>query len=93
MCIAVLLLLVVMCDAFFRSDVSVMAAAFDLQAHVSDMTKCPICLEDFKDPKSLPCLHTFCLECLRSHCRDKLPGDEFLCPICRNSCLVPEAGI
>jgi len=70
-----------------------MAAAFDLQSHISDLTKCPICLEDYKDPKSLPCLHTFCLECLRSHGRDKLPGDEFLCPTCRNSCRIPEAGI
>jgi len=70
-----------------------MAAAFDLQSHVSDLTKCPICLEDYKDPKSLPCLHTLCLECLRSYCQDKLPGDELLCPTCRNSCLVPEAGI
>ena len=80
------------CDVF-RSDGPAMAAAFDLQAHVSDMTKCSICLEDFNDPKSLPCLHTFCLECLRSHCRDKLPGDEFHCPVCRNGCQVPEAGI
>jgi len=70
-----------------------MAAAFDIQAHVSDVTKCPICLEDFKDPKSLPCLHTFCLKCLQSHDRDKLPGDELLCPTCRSSCRVPEAGI
>jgi len=83
---------VVLCD-LFRSDSSVMAAAFDLQAHVSDMIQCSICLEDFNDPKSLPCLHTFCHECLRSHGVDKLPGDELLCPVCRNSCLVPEAGI
>jgi len=70
-----------------------MAAAFDLQAHVSDLTTCPICLESYKDPHSLPCLHTFCLECLKSHCRDKLPGDELQCPVCRNSCHIPEAGI
>ena len=70
-----------------------MAAAFDLQAHISDVTKCPICLEDYKDPKSLPCLHTFCLECLRSYGRDKLPGDKLHCPSCRNSCCIPEAGI
>jgi len=76
-----------------RSDGSMMAAAFDLEAHVRDMIQCSICLEDFNDPKSLPCLHTFCLECLRSHCRDKLPGDELLCPVCRKGCLVPEAGI
>jgi len=87
-----LYLSVVMCDVF-RSDGSVMAAVFDLQAHVDDLTKCSICLEDFTDPKLLLCLHTFCLECLRSNCRDKLPGDELLCPVCRHRCEVPEAGI
>jgi len=81
-----------MCDVF-RSDGSVMAAAFDLQACVSDMTKCSICLEDFKDPMSLPCLHTFCLECLSGLCQDKWPGDDLLCPVCRNICEVPEDGI
>ena len=90
--ITLVLVSVVMCDVF-RSDGFVMADAFDLQRHGSDLTKCPICLEDFNDPKSLPCLHTFCLECLRSHCREKLPGDELLCPVCRNNCPVPEAGI
>ena len=82
-----------MVSSGIRSDGSMMAAAFDLEAHVRDMIQCSICLEDFNDPKSLPCLHTFCLECLFSHCRDKLPGDELLCPVCRNGCLVPEAGI
>ena len=26
---------------------------------------CPICLELFKTPKLLPCLHSFCKECLQ----------------------------
>ena len=70
-----------------------MAAAFDLQAQISDLTKCPICLEDYSNPKSLPCLHTFCLRCLESHCRDAVPGVEFRCPICRDTCRIPESGI
>jgi len=70
-----------------------MAAASDLQAQVSDLTKCPICLEDYTNPKSLPCLHTFCLDCLESHCRDKLPGDVLPCPVCRDSCRIPASGV
>ena len=26
--------------------------------------ECPLCLETVKNPKTLPCLHSFCLECL-----------------------------
>ena len=25
---------------------------------------CPVCSDIFKDPRHLPCLHTFCLHCL-----------------------------
>ena len=28
------------------------------------ITECPICHEDFKKPKLLPCSHCYCLECL-----------------------------
>lgn len=28
---------------------------------------CKICLEDFKSPKSLDCMHTFCEECIENH--------------------------
>jgi RING-type zinc-finger len=28
---------------------------------------CKICLEDFKDPKCLECMHTFCEECIENH--------------------------
>ena len=26
--------------------------------------RCSVCLDDFKDPKVLPCCHTFCKKCL-----------------------------
>ena len=42
--------------------------------------KCGVCLELFKDPRYLPCLHTFCMECIQRTMND----DHFLkCPICR----------
>ena len=26
--------------------------------------KCSVCLEQYTDPKTLPCLHSFCLKCI-----------------------------
>lgn len=35
-------------------------------SEVELVLKCPICLENFTNPKSLPCLHTFCEFCIKS---------------------------
>ena len=52
--------------------------------------QCPICQEDLKDPRLLPCIHSFCLECLEQYCVDKLPGDDVECPVCRNEFQIPK---
>ena len=60
---------------------------------VDELTQCAICLDDFVDPKSLPCLHTFCLKCIRGHCRDSSPGDDVDCPLCRTPFEIPRPGV
>ena len=45
-----------------------------------DNFKCGICLELFQDPRNLPCLHTFCRECLQ---RSLNENRSLKCPICR----------
>ena len=48
---------------------------------IDDELKCGICLELFQDPRSLPCLHTFCRECIQ---RSLNESDHSLkCPLCR----------
>ena len=54
--------------------------------------ECPMCLEIVKNPKTLPCLHSFCLECL-----DKLANfarrqlqTTIKCPVCQTSFPIPE---
>ncbi|XP_074612082.1 E3 ubiquitin-protein ligase TRIM71-like [Acropora palmata] len=54
--------------------------------------ECPLCLETVKNPKTLPCLHSFCLECL-----DKLANfarkqlqTSIKCPVCQTSFPIPD---
>ena len=42
--------------------------------------KCGICYEDFTQPKQLPCLCTFCRNCLEKFVNPKLMVE---CPTCR----------
>ena len=58
-----------------------------------DWTTCPICLEVFDNPKSLPCIHGFCLKCLERYFKDKKPGDEVPCPLCRKEFKIPPEGL
>ena len=57
--------------------------------------ECPLCLETVKNPKTLPCLHSFCLECL-----DKLANfarrqlqTKIKCPVCQTSFSIPDTDI
>ncbi|XP_060068022.1 uncharacterized protein LOC132548217 [Ylistrum balloti] len=66
------------------------ASASDAWLNISsELTDCPICLETLERPKALPCLHTFCYDCLESFIKEKaerhlmLPFKSFPCPICR----------
>jgi len=69
------------------------AARPGLRSRITEITTCPICLEDFRDPRSLPCLHSFCHQCLQGHCKDKWPGDDVLCPLCRKEFQIPQDGL
>ena len=61
---------------------------------------CAICLELLVDPKSMPCLHTYCKKCLmeaiakRPHDPD-LPRDRpaINCPLCRAEVSLSDKGI
>ena len=46
-----------------------------------DDLKCGICLELFQDPRSLPCLHTFCRECIQRSLNEE--NHSLKCPVCR----------
>ena len=56
-------------------------------------TECSICTEVFTDPRVLPCFHTYCLKCIQTWSKDKLPGDKLSCPLCRKESFVPQEGV
>ncbi|OWF36533.1 E3 ubiquitin-protein ligase TRIM13-like [Mizuhopecten yessoensis] len=52
------------------------------------LLECPICLERLQQPKSLPCLHSFCQDCLGTYITKGVSGKmasatSFPCPVCR----------
>jgi len=59
----------------------------------TDWTTCAICLEVFDNPKSLPCIHGFCLGCLEGLFVDKAPGEKVPCPLCRKAFKIPSDGL
>ncbi|XP_072050640.1 uncharacterized protein [Amphiura filiformis] len=56
-----------------------------------DLTQCGICLSLIKEPKALPCLHSFCLKCLSKDAEDR--RGTVVCPMCRQDFLIPPEGI
>ncbi|XP_066299570.1 tripartite motif-containing protein 2-like [Branchiostoma lanceolatum] len=51
---------------------------------------CPVCMLHFRDPRILPCLHTFCKECLEEWATKQQPLE---CPTCRTQVSLPDQGV
>ncbi|WAR27482.1 LCK-like protein [Mya arenaria] len=54
-----------------------------------------ICLEPYRRPKALPCLHSFCEHCLSDYVRRNSGSRSgyFACPMCRKEVKIPPGGI
>ena len=50
---------------------------------------CPICYELYKNPKYLPCYHSYCEECLVK----LVVQSNITCPECRKTNIVPSGGV
>ncbi|CAH1256396.1 TRIM2 [Branchiostoma lanceolatum] len=51
---------------------------------------CSVCMLHFRDPKILPCLHTFCKQCLQEWATKQQPLE---CPTCRTQVSLPDQGV
>ena len=73
-----------------------MMAASQSVKHLTDYIKCSICLEEMsgRTPKSLPCLHTFCSQCIddllcKAPETDNKDGKTVCCPVCYKPAEIP----
>ena len=79
---------------FVRPPVSndLMASPVSNIDHIfSKESNCPICLEEYVEPKVLPCLHNICKKCLKELLHHHTIS--FRCPICRAVCPLPDRGV
>ena len=56
--------------------------------------RCPVCLERYTQPRTLPCLHSFCHECLGRFPVEVERGIRCIsCPVCRQTSQLPGEGV
>ena len=63
---------------------------------LEEQLKCSVCLDLYTNPKTLPCHHSFCQECLEGLPQEKeAMGDTYYlpCPTCRQRTEVPREGV
>ena len=76
------------CSVLSRKHMDIKTLLHNLREEVS----CPVCTNVYTDPKHLPCLHTFCLHCLKHWHRTSHGRDTIRCPKCQAISRVPESG-
>ena len=65
-----------------------MMAAKDVKM-ATDNLSCPVCYQLFKNPKYLPCYHSYCEQCL-----EKMQvQSKIICPECRKEAIVTPGGV
>ena len=63
-----------------------------LMHNLKEEVTCSVCIHLYEEPKQLPCLHIFCLECLNDLARTSTPHGKIKCPLCQIEVAVPENG-
>lgn len=70
---------------------SLLFAFCRMSLQLDDELTCSVCLELYDCPLTLPCLHTFCSECLRELTQSS-NGLTIVCPQCRVDTPIPIGG-
>ena len=59
---------------------------------INKVILCHLCSKPFDDPRILPCLHSFCLQCLHHEIEKSGSQKKFQCPICEQNTSIPVGG-
>eukprot|EP00731_Ephydatia_muelleri_P008764 Em0004g1102a len=54
---------------------------------------CQLCSKPYKEPRILPCLHSFCGQCLHKEIERSGTKQNMECPTCQRSITIPEGGV
>jgi hypothetical protein len=60
-----------------------------LENEFESLLTCAVCLEIYKEPKLLPCNHTFCSDCLHKIINN---ANQIKCPCCNTQFSIPSNG-
>ena len=60
---------------------------------LNEQLTCPICLDQYTDPKLLHCFHVFCEKCLKPVARQTPQGQVVECPNCRHLTSLSQEGV
>ena len=63
-----------------------------LMYNLREEVTCSVCMQLYTNPKQLPCLHVFCLQCLNNLARTSARYGKIKCPLCQRDVAVPESG-
>lgn len=78
-------------DSGERMDAS--SAPADAEESTSTLLFCRMCLSVYNQAKLLPCLHSFCSQCLASAVTHEAEGTSVVCPVCFHKTKLPPSGV
>ena len=58
--------------------------------NLKEQVTCSICLDTYKEPKIISCLHTFCCNCLKRHALTSQRNGKYRCPECQAPINLPK---
>eukprot|EP00731_Ephydatia_muelleri_P009062 Em0004g1400a len=61
--------------------------------HFPPHTKCQLCCKPYKEPRILPCLQSFCEQCLHKEIERSGTKQNMECPTCQRNITIPEGGV